>query len=272
MMITGMLLGGLMVGAFAFNGTEPVTAQNPLIPRYFDKLDANADGVITVDEFIAKATRQGALKYVPAIRYDVGSSLPGFFAAGDVGFTAEKINVSNGTFDIKYTATAKNLVWDSPECRASLAEISNGEIAREFYALDSNADNQLDLSELEKTRILPPLSQLEREYKILDNNADNYLRQSEIEAVFEQALTWHKGRGVLVLSIHKEVQRPKTCMVDEQAKAQDATVTMIWTFGRPSFQMLQEKNGGGIPDDLFTFLDANSDKRLNFNEFISWYL
>lgn len=276
MMITGMLLGGLIVGAFAFAESEPAKEDHPLVLAYLTQLDNNKDKKITLDEFSAKAVWHETLKFTSISQSQQGRFGPIFTPitshSGVAAIGRDPVSLGK---DIQVDTSPTKYVWAKTACRSSLAEIKQGEIVREFYSLDTNGDNQLSATELKHTHLLPTLERLKSEYYSLDTNHDGSLTASEINSEFSRAKIADEPI-IQHYSVNKILETPLPCLNQNTAReGQAATDTpimsIVWPIGREPFRSLQIK-GGGLNDELFAHLDRNSDNRLSFNEFTFWYL
>ena len=297
LIVSGMILGGLLVGTAITANTEVAEPENPLLTPYFTNFDANGDGLLTLTEFRTgldalseKYSIESRLKTIkgggirPSANTDV-ETVSFAFNKG-TGITtpiAEQSSVNLTDIDVevfsKLNFPVEHLIslltGESPECETALLQISEAEFAREFYTLDHDKDNLLTLKEFSPTQLLPQMQELREKFDALDVDQNGHLTVTEIQADFKYSkpLLWASTSFSLGT---KNLRIPDVCDTAFNGTTLvvgDASAPLSYnaTFNLHDWSLSHFPTAHGMNKALYATLDNNQDKELSFDEFVGWF-
>ena len=280
MMLSGMIIGGMVVGAVLTNRSE-TPLENPVMTAHFKRIDTSADGMITLAEFL-----KGTVKTVTEHSVILRLNKPFFFNTHDdidtndfaVGPTKPG-EVKHVTFTLSSAlieAIDKSRSEDEgPKCSNALREIRNAEIAREFYTLDQDSNNLLTAEEFSRNQLLPSLGELKAKFAAIDENGDEQLSQPEINAdlslrepeLLREPVTYAPRKLQVLPAI---CQSPIGSHTAQQSGGPQVSVEEMFT-DLSKWSLAHTPPVDGMNPALFRRLDADNNRKLNFDEFVTWY-
>ncbi|MFC4348253.1 EF-hand domain-containing protein [Kordiimonas lipolytica] len=226
--------------------------ENPLLHLYFDKSDTNGDERLTQDEFVKSIVSRGTV-------------------SDGLGTEGETVMMKVGVGVIIPTEDARALHREglAQTCFQALGEIGDTQRAREFLELDTNADNQLTLTELGQSKRIPVLYEIQRDFMLKDADGDGLLTYDETK---EDVSVWRGKNATLQNDTTNTVwgELPEACKNPNSTNPQGRLFIKAEKLKR---FMIGEFPGGAIAPQPkhFDRLDLDGSGSLDFAEFVAWY-
>lgn len=298
MMITGMVLGGLIVGGLFTLNSDVAEPENPLTASHFNRLDTSGDGALTLKEYLKGLEHLSVRKVTRNSTTSVPASSLEFIVENENGAdtketpskdtpTGTEKNVPNGAQNkessleisdpVSRAFSTVNLINSlpegHPECVAALTEIDRAELAREFYRLDVNEDNLVDLEEFTQIRLLPSLLDVRQRFNKLDGDNNGTLSFREMHRLYIIHVIEHLTSGYGGRTGHM----PTPCKSAFEKSRLGHTnsnepVTLVQSYSIHKWALSPSITPEGMKRETYLRLDLNKDETLSFDEFISWYM
>jgi len=306
LIVSGMIIGGLLVGSAITTYTVKAEPENPLIASHFNRLDTSGDGALTLKEYLEGlnhlSVKKGAIVRTDA-QMVIGSSIEVFVSKRAdsavrnpvhentvVSETTEQVGISTGTsigekviaavtvaavraFDTN--ALINNLSEENPECATALIDINNAELAREFYRLDNNENNTVDISEFSHTRLLPGMQDLKVKFDKIDQDKNGSLSHEEVHT--QGFFMLNAIDNLIARQSTRQQPLPKACQLAfensklGQEKASEQ-IPLHQSFSVYKWALSPPTSTHGMSEETYEQLDLNHDGKLRFDEFIRWYM
>ncbi|UTW60148.1 EF-hand domain-containing protein [Kordiimonas sp. SCSIO 12603] len=241
MLVTGFIAGAITVGGI-FGLTNIVEQeQSPLIEPFFAILDANSNGQISLNEYLATVqptVRSQKYKHI------VGGYLfqfPEFDKLIDERMISEDERKGPGC-NILELATAQQTVL--------------------FNTLDTDQNNMLSKEEFGKSPTIPSAVDLNTEFSYLDKNADRIISTSEFKVALQEI---RKDDFFHSQTLLYSFNYAATCWHPDATE--EASVHLAKTNG-----LMEWTENDNEIKQLFMVADKNNDKSITYQEYLNYFI